>query len=48
MTSTAIKTAGIGSTNNTAHLNLTVTLAAAWAKETARRDKYGKQPRKSA
>ena len=37
MTSTAIKTAGEGSTGNTAHLNLTVTLAEAWAREAERR-----------
>ena len=47
MTSTAVKTNGLNSTGNTAHLNLTVTLAEAWARETERREKYGK-PRKSA
>lgn len=38
MTSTAIKTAGEHSTGNTDHLNLTVTLAQAWARD-ARRNK---------
>lgn len=45
MTSTAIKTAGEGSTGNTAHLNLTVTLAEALARE-ARRDKRTEWRRK--
>ena len=46
MTSTAVKTNGLNSTGNTAHLNLTVTLAQAWGVLIERHDKYVTSPRR--